>query len=973
MPKEILRISSFEGGLDSSNDPRVITDNSLTQASGVSLDKLGKVTLSGGKSAHSYNANLAVNNALPEGGGLSAFSTDDSGMHITGEGQISVTEETAASPRAVKVTVAAVTVTKVYYVILKRSGQEEYLVAETNTNLGETTAQVASALATQVNNLSGFAGAYSSGNDFTVTKSTAGSFSIEVGVRVSSSYYGGSDWVLYAPTTANTNGLHIAKTGAIWNEISQNLLGNGDNIIDMYLFDGGVRMCNNNHDISDSNTQPIVFGYVPESTYFANDEVHVDKGRDGKKVGGYWDLSAQALNAPVESLEIATNSAFGASSVNKGIVYSGAGTSLTFVNTGTGDFIQRDDGGSFITDGFAVNDYIKVSGAATDSNNLTAQITAIVNAQITVADGNVLVGGQDGVQGTTVAKDLFYTDAYWKTTNMGSFGVSAHTPHLAIWIDEVGEGYFPSGDYKLYYSNVYFDGQESSLSDYQGSGTSSKYINLARTQSLKIGVYQAHAEHIWDYANSAIIDGISPRIIGNRFYLKHEDSSDYSLAAETNFTKGVRPAGAEIWTPWAPYYSDVSDAIYGSTSQSESIANTSPHNGGQTYSQSGKDLDREKSFFHLKGLSPITYYSLNGYNGDESVSARWKCSTVLNRRVYIGNVRQNGVTYGDRILKSPPNRPDTFPEDNFIDAVVSDGDEIVQLEGFADRILQFKKRSMYIINVSQDYEFLEASYPNKGINNPAASCVTDFGVVWVNNFGCFLYTGSGDVKDLTERDGVKIIDKSIWASFIVSPSIGYDPQVKKIIVIDNNKDTAETNLGNAYIYDMLTGSWTYEADFVVSGRCSNFVLDEDEVPLFLSVDADGSDDTETLYEWDNSPEAKAITLETKDYDFGTPSVSKKIYKVYVTYRNGSAGMAIQYALNGSFSYTSKYMKSDLSNNGTYDEAPMSDTTGGLITEELKPTTNTNNIKSIKFKITGAPAVGFELMDLSVIYRSKRIK
>ena len=103
--------------------------------------------------------------------------------------------------------------------------------------------------------------------------------------------------------------------------------------------------------------------------------------------------------------------------------------------------------------------------------------------------------------------------------------------------------------------------------------------------------------------------------------------------------------------------------------------------------------------------------------------------------LYIGNVKrldEDGVKVqeGDAMYKSAVNKFDTFPISRKIEASVQDGDEIVKLEEYADRILQFKKNKMHLINISQDVEFLEDTFIHKGIVEPAAACKTDFGIAW---------------------------------------------------------------------------------------------------------------------------------------------------------------------------------------------------------------------------------------------------
>ena len=98
----------------------------------------------------------------------------------------------------------------------------------------------------------------------------------------------------------------------------------------------------------------------------------------------------------------------------------------------------------------------------------------------------------------------------------------------------------------------------------------------------------------------------------------------------------------------------------------------------------------------------VTYQSNKGTT-DTFLNVRWKTAVIINRRMYIGNIGQIDSSgevikrMGDRMMKSVVNQFDSFPENNFIDVAVNDGEEITHLAHFADRILQFKTNDLYII------------------------------------------------------------------------------------------------------------------------------------------------------------------------------------------------------------------------------------------------------------------------------------
>ena len=151
----------------------------------------------------------------------------------------------------------------------------------------------------------------------------------------------------------------------------------------------------------------------------------------------------------------------------------------------------------------------------------------------------------------------------------------------------------------------------------------------------------------------------------------------------------------------------------------------------------------------IKGISPDsaniidTFKTINGFSTEiKTLNAKYKTAVIHGRRAYIGNIEQNGKTFPDRIIKSQVNKFDTFPEGiGSVDVVINDGENIVKLEAYADRILQFKENSLYIINVSENVEFLEDTFRNKGCAFDYHVTKTDVGIAWFNIHGCYLYNG----------------------------------------------------------------------------------------------------------------------------------------------------------------------------------------------------------------------------------------
>ena len=104
-----------------------------------------------------------------------------------------------------------------------------------------------------------------------------------------------------------------------------------------------------------------------------------------------------------------------------------------------------------------------------------------------------------------------------------------------------------------------------------------------------------------------------------------------------------------------------------------------------------------------------SYYSINGYHEDTLIDCRYQTSTVINDRAFIGNIYDisNGTSYGDRVIGTPKFKLDTFSTEFFIPVIPGDGDRIVHLENYSDRLLVFKQNSFIVLNISSEDAIIE--------------------------------------------------------------------------------------------------------------------------------------------------------------------------------------------------------------------------------------------------------------------------
>ena len=469
-------------------------------------------------------------------------------------------------------------------------------------------------------------------------------------------------------------------------------------------------------------------------------------------------------------------------------------------------------------------------------------------------------------------------------------------------------------------------------------------------------------------ATSAATSGGNPRISGVRYYWSSSEDGFSNLwrIFDVDFTKGIRSYGIDG----------------GSEELASGYADFLPyadHNGAADSdgSVTGNEVYVRTNFgtYNKWTIPPkITSYEIeNGHPHTDVIKVdQFKTAVLSNRRVYLGNVRHNGELYSDRMLKSSVGQYDKFPESvTNIDVITHDGDDIVLLMEHADRILQFKNNTLYIINVAGQFEFLEAQYKHKGLSNPGAACKTDYGIAWANTFGCYLYDGE-KVTDLLESKGINRLNKSDWEAFIGTTNhhrVGFNPFKREIVV------KAGTASAAAYIYSLVTGSWSKSTAMITDPNTkSNFINDPEDGGLMI-LDEGGN----KVNKWIDTKIASDIVIKTKDFDFGQPAIRKKIYKVYVTYRGDGTNVEINYGKDGldpalTFFITGSTGASTGAN--AADQCLYAGDTGvnDWTKAELKPAVSINNVSSFQLKFGGSSvAANFAINDISIVYRLKNLK
>ena len=496
-------------------------------------------------------------------------------------------------------------------------------------------------------------------------------------------------------------------------------------------------------------------------------------------------------------------------------------------------------------------------------------------------------------------------------------------------------------------SFVYDGNQETELYYYNDTAAS---IN---NQSLFIGFYS--------------IGNFDSRYTDFRLYYRVNDSDPtWLFLAEVSLSKGARSSELGTYEGWSD---------------------------GDPAESNGTTIISHRTYITIIDPPTASTYAIkSGIPDDKRITfPKYKTAVVANRRAYIGNVQYTDSgsivqTKGDAILKSPVNQFDTFGLNGLIEASVNDGDNIVKLEAYADRLLIFKKNKMELLNISQEIEFLEDTFVGKGVTHPAATCKTDFGIAWVNREGVYLYDGQ-KVNNLFEKQGRQIITQASWHvlgttdGFIDSsdlanpdePMIGYLPKKRQLIVSADvaNGGGDDTDI---FLYDMITQSWVEgngKLPSATSGSTTNLINDWNRDLIWAYS-------TGIVQAWsDSSILSASFELITKDIDFGFPGIRKKIYKVYISYKGDADNVTVQYAFNGDTNTVNPFYRTtaDGSSDGSNsDTTPLLDSnTDDWILAELKPVSSINNVYSFHLELGGNAGADFEINDISIVYRLKGIK
>ena len=987
MPKQTFKIEGFHGGLNSNSDPRDIRDNESPSLKDVAIDSVGKIKTLGGSDGgsifHSGNARDFVDNTHLKLQTSASGSNDTYNNYTiiltggTGSGQTRIITDYVGWTRIAEINPAWDT---------NPDDSTDYkIVGDGNANSISILKNRGLFVMSSDRQLDAGSGnetlifCFDSGSNTIDIKDSEGwdTAKINMGgaavpiyyaadgvVRVSdSSLAQSTQWFGYIDDQKFAS-LNAAGATAEWANVSQS------------LDTPTLGTCLVSTPIAGTDSHGI---FSSASEYIGD---VIDDGTSSDQVVDHSSVNLRVgvqLNEILVSGSSAYSTLVGCSKADVSDIHPCIGQLTTkFTGSSTSSSYSTFSAGSLDFD-FSENESVLLSIFFP-----TAEYNSLTNIKIIVDDGasgtnpnwkfgkeqikpnmwNLLVCSIDNISG---GSENFPING---STSMSIFVYDTESTHIDYYISGIAIAEFQSinaytpGAYTFHYTYLYDaeNKQESLPFVFNGVDSGSEPDNVNSINVAGSSILFNFDSYICSNVSAGNAYGLNKRISGSRLYYKVEENDNYFLIGELDFVeKGFK---------WLPE------------------ADTLSYTMSDTTSTAGNILGKTAL---IKGMSPETanridtFKTINGFSTEvKSLNAQFKTAVVHGRRVYIGNIkRPDGKTYPDRIVKSQINRFDTFPEGmGSVDVVIRDGESIVKLEAYADRILQFKEHSLYIINVSETVDFLEDTYRNKGCAFDYHVIRTDMGVAWFNDHGCYLYNGQ-NVLDLLEKQGVRLISEEDWEAFVTdgvdgsaddtdmsSAMIGYVPKKKHLIIKNENNDI--------YLYDFVLQAWTTGIGKITETTAmTNFALDGDQNLFYID------NITSVRNTWQTSAQASSnFEYITPDIDFGQSSVRKKIYRVRINYKGDADNLIIKYSVNGDTDFPYDFEGTDgttgkPTGSTATSSKPLHDKTD--LTQwyqaELKPdvSSESNNIYSFKLQMQGTVDSDFEINDISIIYRLKNVR
>ena len=313
-----------------------------------------------------------------------------------------------------------------------------------------------------------------------------------------------------------------------------------------------------------------------------------------------------------------------------------------------------------------------------------------------------------------------------------------------------------------------------------------------------VGVWEYRARKRTGYSHQSLVAIDNCGITDNSAVGKtlQVGGSDYFVTH--NFNDFFRVSGNAGWIS--------GNSTSGNTVSGGDIVYSNPS--GNTYRMTFVDVGEQEGDYHP-------------YAGVNSIDTRFKYSTTLNGRQFVGNVTiydgmsATGEEHNDMVVFSELNAPDVLPVSNFIKIKDLQGGQIYGIEGLFSDIVVFSERGIFRLNVPSDdptaWSLVE-SEPNIGCTHPDSIAKWEGGVFFRGTDNLYYITSNFEFIPV----GNDIKDK--WDDNLVRCKI--DVKNNRLIVNDTVDsvcyllDLNKFKKGETYWYKFTTDSTTADGDLV---------------------------------------------------------------------------------------------------------------------------------------------------------------
>lgn len=241
-------------------------------------------------------------------------------------------------------------------------------------------------------------------------------------------------------------------------------------------------------------------------------------------------------------------------------------------------------------------------------------------------------------------------------------------------------------------------------------------------------------------------------------------------------------------------------------------------------------------------------------------------AAVLKDRVFVANMKESSLNFYSRIRWSEFSDPESWAYNNFIDVEADDFDEITGLEVVHDRLVIFKKNSLYMLigHTIDDMELVAVASGNLGCPYPKTICRGDNVIYFVGNDGVKSFDGQ-TVNHLSLKiDG-----------FSGTPVSAAYANRKYYLTVD------DSGTRRVYVYDADIQAWTKWSGVPAARLIADSRVNESQVRVYAS-----RSDAAQMMRLESGTDDDGTDIDayftTGWNDLNSPEVRKRVRKCYVT-------------------------------------------------------------------------------------------